>query len=120
MQCSRAALVDQQKRCAERLGQAAATATPGEVPTAPTPMIAPALSCAMPVISAPVQPQPQQPPPQQPPQPSQQASQPPQPGDGPEWTETLRTHLALLQNEDPDSILIVRRINRLGFQSTTF
>lgn len=31
--------------------------------------------------------------------------------------ETLRTHLETLGNEDPNRILIVRRINRLGFDS---
>jgi len=33
------------------------------------------------------------------------------------WNGTLRTHLSTLQNEDPMCILIVRRINRLGFES---
>merc|ERR1719235_2253874 len=33
------------------------------------------------------------------------------------WNGTLRTHLSTLQNEDPLCILIVRRINRLGFES---
>jgi hypothetical protein len=31
--------------------------------------------------------------------------------------ETLRTHLEVLGNEDPNRILLVRRINRLGFDS---
>jgi hypothetical protein len=34
-----------------------------------------------------------------------------------EQGETLRTHLEVLANEDPNRILIVRRINRLGFDS---
>jgi len=34
-----------------------------------------------------------------------------------EQGETLRTHLEALANEDPNRILIVRRINRLGFES---
>merc|ERR1719335_142857 len=33
------------------------------------------------------------------------------------WNGTLRTHLSTLQNEDPMCVLIVRRINRLGFES---
>jgi hypothetical protein len=33
------------------------------------------------------------------------------------WNGTLRTHLSTLQNEDPMRVLIVRRINRLGFES---
>lgn len=33
------------------------------------------------------------------------------------WNGTLRTHLSTLQNEDPMCVLIVRRINRLGFDS---
>jgi len=34
-----------------------------------------------------------------------------------EQGETLRTHLEILANEDPNRILLVRRINRLGFDS---
>lgn len=108
MQLSREALVDQQKRCVQRLSEFAIS-TPGSKVTNPATATVP---------KAPYQ--------------HSAKFQKPQKSTCPGsnvgvsskrqmeergWNGTLRTHLSTLQNEDPMCILIVRRINRLGFES---
>jgi hypothetical protein len=95
---SRKSLCEQQRGAIEKVAQQikrSADALPGS-PATSSPPLAPAESC-LPKPSAAVQ----------------DGATP----TGFEQGETLRTHLEALADEDPNRILIVRRINRLGFES---
>merc|ERR1719272_2363415 len=97
---SRDALVEQQKRCAQRLARLS-------IPTAsmPLPDGKKADAATVPCSQKYTTPA------------SSAVAVPKQQAEERGWNGTLRTHLSVLQDEDPMCVLIVRRINRLGFES---
>eukprot|EP00746_Dinoflagellata_sp_MGD_P076758 gnl/MRDRNA2_/MRDRNA2_30878_c0_seq1.p1 gnl/MRDRNA2_/MRDRNA2_30878_c0~~gnl/MRDRNA2_/MRDRNA2_30878_c0_seq1.p1 ORF type:complete len:302 (-),score=54.20 gnl/MRDRNA2_/MRDRNA2_30878_c0_seq1:81-986(-) len=114
MHLSREALVEQQRRCVQKLAEFSTTSVPTSLPmpcsnnaypTAPV-----AASTKMPTC-----PQYGQTIQRSACQFSASVSKKPEQERG--WNGTLRTHLSTLQNEDSMCVLIVRRINRLGFES---
>jgi len=116
MHLSREALAEQQKRCVQKLAEFSNSSVPVPVPSSKIAYPAASAIQATPAATCP-----------QRNQQSQKAACPPsnaatvakqkEPAAERGWNGTLRTHLSTLQNEDPMSILIVRRINRLGFES---
>lgn len=114
MHLSREALVEQQRRCVQKLAEFSLTSAPTSLPvpgsnnaysTAPVAAQIPMPSC----------PQYSQTTKKSASQFSASVSKKPEQERG--WNGTLRTHLSTLQNEDSMCVLIVRRINRLGFES---
>lgn len=99
LQFSRSTLIKQQQQCIERLGSLVGTSK------LPTPPSSPTLVAAVPAFPQPVK---------------QDVSITPPVSHGKDMVGTLRKNLEALQEQNPMSILIVRRINRLGFNSSTF
>jgi hypothetical protein len=107
MQLSRQALVEHQKRCVQKLAEFSISPAPLVNMTAVKPA-----TVAMPMAQQK----------HQKPQKAQKTHSNPKEVaklqmEERGWNGTLRTHLSTLQDEDPLCVLIVRRINRLGFES---
>lgn len=99
---SHKSLLEKQRSCIEKVTQLVKR-SPDALPETP------AMDAVSPVSSAPC-----------PPKPVPAVQDETSGTTGFEQGETLRTHLEALAGEDSNRILIVRRINRLGFESPTF
>lgn len=111
MHLSREALVEQQKRCVQKLAEFSVASCPTPLPNC---KVGHAPTAKTVVASCPQRSQMHQKS-TSPPSTAAVVAKKPEQERG--WNGTLRTHLSTLQNEDPMCVLIVRRINRLGFDS---